>query len=72
MKIGQQIKILWGPYIGKAGTITEVIRIPIPPKTGVPNKFDTPGTAIMTEYRVKLNDGSILMYPPEYLEPLAE
>ena len=30
MKIGQQVKILWGPYIGKAGTITEVIRIPIP------------------------------------------
>ncbi|MFC1974679.1 hypothetical protein ACFLVA_01540 [Chloroflexota bacterium] len=72
MKIGQQVKILWGPYIGKAGTITEVIRIPIPPKTRVPKIFDTPGTAIKTEYRVKLNDSSILLYPPEYLEPLAE
>ena len=72
MKIGQQVKILWGPYIGKVGTITEVIRIPIPPKTRVPQYFDTPGTAIKTEYRVKLNDSSILLYPPEYLEPLAE
>ena len=72
MKIGQQVKILWGPYIGKACTITGVIRIPIPPKTGVPEFINTPGTTIRTEYRVKLNDGSILMYPPEYLEPLAE
>ena len=72
MKIGQQVKILWGPYIGKTGTIVEVIKIPIPPKTGVPQIFNTPGTAIRTEYKVKLNDGSILLYPPEYLEPLAE
>ncbi len=72
MKIGQQVKILWGPYIGKAATITEVLRRPILPKTGVPKVFNIPETAILTEYRVKLNDGSILMYPPEYLEPLAE
>ncbi len=73
MKIGQQIKILWGPYIGKTGTIVEVITIPISPTTEPLQIFDTPEAAFMTEYRVKLCDGSIkLLYPPEYLKLLDE
>ena len=72
MEIGQQVKILWGPYIGKTGSIVEVNRIPISPTIELPNIFNTPGTGLMTEYTVKLDDGSIKLYPPEYLKLLDE
>ncbi len=72
MKIGQQVKILWGPYIGKTGSVVEVNRIPVSPTIEIPNIFNTLGTGFMTEYRVKLGDGSTKLYPPEYLKLLDE